>query len=251
MGRRGPPIDVGWTDRDAMAFSISAAASLMISCSCRTYSPCSAQSASSAPARPTRNKQIVAKRETGIPYFPWPSIVPATLRAATRPPAIPAVRRAPGAQPQCELPLSQFFRSSMHNATHRLIGLTRNLSRSFRPIIAHLIAPPLCQLLVGRLWSSHSTMRRIVIERLSDLDPRDWIAVYYGDCRCSRHVGSVELEIPAVIARYSDLPVLRLGRRFRCSLCGHRPAETRCGWRMSAAAGVGWVTPAEGSSEAR
>jgi hypothetical protein len=94
-------------------------------------------------------------------------------------------------------------------------------------------------------------MQRIVIERLSDLGPRDWIAVYCGDRRCPRHVGAVEIDVAAIIARHGDLQLLGLGRRFRCGLCGHRPAEIRHGWRLPSAAGVGWVTPGERSPEAR
>lgn len=89
-------------------------------------------------------------------------------------------------------------------------------------------------------------MGTIIIDRLSKLGPQDCITAYCGNWRCEKHSSGVDLDIPALMARYGDLPLLGLGTRFRCQACGHRPAEIRMGWRLPSGTGRGWVNVSEG-----
>ncbi len=79
-----------------------------------------------------------------------------------------------------------------------------------------------------------------MISRLSKLDAQQCITLYCNNPACRRHSAGEGLNIVATIARHGDLPLVGLGQRFRYSLCGHRPAESRLGWVLPPAAAQGW-----------
>ncbi|MPZ11101.1 MAG: hypothetical protein GEU89_12965 [Kiloniellaceae bacterium] len=56
-------------------------------------------------------------------------------------------------------------------------------------------------------------------------------------------VPGVFFHMAALIARHGDVPLQGLGGRFRCTLCGHRPAKTMLGWHLPPATAEGWVVP--------
>jgi hypothetical protein len=86
----------------------------------------------------------------------------------------------------------------------------------------------------------------VTLQKLSDLSPQNYVAVYCGNPKCQRGPAGVFLDIPATIARYGDLPLLDLGSRFRCQACGHRPAEIRIGWGLPEGSARGWVDISKG-----
>ncbi len=84
------------------------------------------------------------------------------------------------------------------------------------------------------------------LQRLSHLDPQNYVTVYCGNPKCRRSSAGEFLDIAATIERYGDLPLLDLGARFRCQACGHKPAEIRIGWGLPKGQAGGWVNVSKG-----